>query len=255
MQRYYGDEPHIISSGRPRRGNGCLLVCAAAAALCAAALIIASALSGMDAGSVRLQRKTWYYLVFYTREDGEAAKLCALSLAETGGAGFIINDGSFRVAAAVYPSESDARKVAAKQTAETSILPVAAEELRLGFPADKSARKVLIGGFDAYADAYAAINEALASYDRGESTESALLLAAGRAREVLADAQRAVRGIESMAAFTADLSDFLAQAVRIADDAIEGEGAVSSRLRYAQCAIVYARSELSRRLSRVGVSV
>ncbi|MFR6640032.1 MAG: hypothetical protein ACLUSP_00625 [Christensenellales bacterium] len=64
---------------------------------------------------VRVKRKEWYFVSVLTAADSGQANVKALDIRSRGGAGYIYNDGDFSVIASVYPTEREAKAVAAKQ--------------------------------------------------------------------------------------------------------------------------------------------
>ncbi|MCL2675502.1 MAG: hypothetical protein FWE84_02785 [Firmicutes bacterium] len=109
--------PHIIGGkreryrerGRRRRGMGRTIVIA---------LIVATIIAGLAFGiylygpSYFRLSKADYYALTLTRTDSlKAAEDASKAVSAAGGAGYILNDGDFLVAAFVYKKESDAKVV------------------------------------------------------------------------------------------------------------------------------------------------
>ena len=153
MQPYYGDEPHIIQK-RPQnrrgyrsnygknRGRGLrvFLVLAVFAIIPVAATYAFLSKTEVVAGKTyRVKAETRYFLVTGTYDSIADANLAAAIVKERGGAGYIFNDGKFRIVAAVYKDKKTAETVAVKQKSETEIYPITIKETTLG--SDKAIAK------------------------------------------------------------------------------------------------------------------
>lgn len=109
--------------------------------------------------------KTYYFLCTAETEEKNAALVAAQSAAERGGAGYLYNDGKYKVVAAVYERESDAK----------TLVSVNADSFYFayGLPksdyasSDKKVLDYLIG--DWFNTVYTAATE----LERGNTTESA----------------------------------------------------------------------------------
>lgn len=115
--------------------------------VCATVFIITAIASFPSRDIIRLKAEKWYYVSFYSPTEIVEAELNAQSLKETGGAGYIINDGTFRVTAFVYDSSSDAKTVADKQTLAATVYTVALPEVKIDAVKDEKTSKQVKEGF------------------------------------------------------------------------------------------------------------
>lgn len=250
MQRFYGDEPHIIDRGRrsargkrryARRGPGAISIILLA--VCAAALLAVSAAWGNSGKKV--PASTWYFLSAYTRSGGTEAAVSASDVRGEGGAGYIINDGAFRVIIAVYPGEADAKKVAARLDRETEIIPLAIPAFDLG-GIDEDERERVKEALNVHSTAYDMLMGALAGFEGGGDAESELLFSAAKARELFDREYGRVADCKA----ARELGDYLAGASRALAALDEpDEAPAGARVRYAVCDVIYKRYLLGTRLN------
>ena len=260
MQQFYGDSPHIIDRKRKKRekkkhtivsfrAGGLLAACAA---LCVTALFAAVFFASGASDTFRIKAQTWYYVSFYSPTEIVEAELSAQNVKETGGAGYIINDGVFHIAASVYDSQRDAQTVADKQTKPAAVYKLVMPEIKLETIKDKDTSERVKRGFDAYSGAFNDITDVLTQFDRGVTTESALMHAVSTVRsEIIAEreVQQAIYNETSSSAVNA-LCDYLESAAASLDVAVLSEkNGLSSRIRYALCEIVYQRYALASALA------
>lgn len=260
MQQYYGDKPHIISrksKKRPKKRRGrtsgrVRAVLIGLCVVCAAVFLITVFAVYPSRDVIRLKAEKWYYVSLYSPTEIVEAELNAQSLKETGGAGYIINDGTFRVTAFVYDSSSDAKAVADKQTLTASVYTVALPEVKIDAVKDESTSKQVKEGFSVHGKVYDDIVSVLNEFDRGQTTESAMLHAVTTVRSYIVaerERQQAIYNETSSTAVNA-LCDYLDSAVQSLDIAMLGENnGLASRIRYALCEIIYNRYMLAAALN------
>lgn len=260
MQQFYGDSPHIIDRKRKKRAQkrhtvasfkaGGLL--ATFAAICVIALFAAVFFTSDSSDTFRIKARTWYYVSFYSPTEIVEAELSAQNIKETGGAGYIINDGVFHVAASVYDSQRDAQTVADKQSKPAAVYKLVMPEIKLETIKDKDTSERVKRGFDAYSGVFDDITDVLIQFDRGAATESALMHAVSNVRsEIIAEreVQQSIYNETSSPAVNA-LCDYLESAAASLDVAVLSEkNGLSSRIRYALCEIVYQRYALAAALA------
>ncbi len=264
MQQYYGDEPRIIPKSKIKRKksntvtalkiNGFAVF---ALFVCVAVMLVAVYFNNKSGEVLKIPAKSWYYISFYTRTAETEAAISAHSVKETGGAGYLINDGQFRVVAAVYKSESDAKSVAAKQTLEAEIYKLAVPGMKISAFGDKETDKTVKKAFSYYETVYDAVNTALIDFEKGQSTESALLHTLNDIRQGISEERFALEKVlaQSSSYEVNALSDCLASAADTLDNAVLGYGdsiiLLSARVRYALCEIVYGRYALGIELNNI----
>lgn len=173
------------------------------------------------AASPNFGGKTFFFLATAKSDDRDSAELNAVSSAERGGAGYIYNDGSYHVVAALYDRESDAKTLATVNQ-NSYYFALVLPAVGCG-ESDKAALDFVVGEF------CSALTTAAVELDRGNITEAAAEFAAGVALNKL----RSV----AVSAENARLSDAL---TRVADDAFSGDRSVLSGIRYVQIAAVVA---------------
>lgn len=256
MQQYYGDKPHIISRKNKKRPKKRQKTASAKikamliglCVVCATVFIITAIASFPSRDIIRLKAEKWYYVSFYSPTEIVEAELNAQSLKETGGAGYIINDGTFRVTAFVYDSSSDAKTVADKQTLAATVYTVALPEVKIDAVKDEKTSKQVKEGFSVHGKVYDDIVSVLNDFDRGQTTESAMLHAIASVRSSIIserERQQAIYNETSSSAVNA-LCDYLDSAAESLDTAMLGENnGLASRIRYALCEIIYKRYLLS----------
>lgn len=263
MQEFYGDEVRIIekkrikphknsNSGRPRRGNKIALFIIA---VCFAALIATAALSGINSDSITVKAKSWYYVSMFDYTVSDDAKLGATVVKEAGGAGYIVNDGTLHVTAAVYASQSDAKSVAEKQTMKAEVYKVTVQKVKFDSVKDKKTSKTVEKAFTYYETVYKNVTAAVTEYEQGRKTESELMLAVNEAKRDIAATREKLNAVfgETDCAEVGALCDYLYSAEKSLDDAVLGEAGVlfTSRLRYALCEIIDNRIKLGKSLAKM----
>lgn len=99
--------------GRSRRAAGALItvLLLLTAAICALVAFLPR-LSTVGAPAPNFKGKTFYMLATGRSTDREQSHVMAQYAVERGGAGYIYNDGEYKIIAAVYDKESDAKTLA-----------------------------------------------------------------------------------------------------------------------------------------------
>lgn len=263
MQQYYGDEPRIISKRKIKRRksntvkaikiNGFAIF---TVFLCVAVMLVAVIFNNKSGDILKIPADNWYYVSFYTRTTETDAAISAHSVKETGGAGYLINDGSFHVVASVYKSESDAKAVVSKQTLDASVYKLTVPGLKIPAYKDKETGKTVKKAFSYYGTVFKDIDDALVGFEKGQSTESALLHVLGNAKKGLNEMRFALEQIlaESNTYEVSALIEWFSSAAATLDKAVLGSEEsitlISSRVRYALCELVYGRYSLGIELNR-----
>ena len=238
MQRFYGDEPHIVEKRRaraakkptaaPSRRKIGLKLAVTAAVLSVFALFYVAFNSARTETVMRVKRKEWYYVGIFTSADSGQATIKALDIRTRGGAGFIYNDGNFSVVASVYPTEREAKSVEGKQPD----------------PATAETDETISSALALPAAAIAELNDMAQSYEKGNLTESEVAYRLDGIRAKANEFLCAVEGQTSAAAtYSAKVLAAIIEAIGKADD--DEAAVLSSRLRYCACEIVDGVAELS----------
>lgn len=176
---------------RPRRrsvrriyfGRVVALVCALCFAVCAAMLIFASKNGSVNV--MKIKSEEYFFVTTASTEFVSDASEKALALKNAGGAGYILNDGNFHVAAAVYLSKGDAATVA-KRLCDSGISALVYElstsEVKVGYSDDKS-RNAKVSELFSYPKTLVGEIESLSrSVDASEISEPLALLTAEKLR-------------------------------------------------------------------------
>lgn len=258
MQPYYGDEPHIIqkrtkkSRGYGYRRNAArrrvlpvfliLLLCTVLPIAATYALL--SKTTQTAGRTYRVKAETRYFLVTGSYDVTGDARLAAAVVKEKGGAGYLINDGKFRVIAAVYRDKKSAESVAAKQKDDIEIYPVTIKETTLGENAEIA--KKLSVALNVYDSVFSDVTSVTEEYERSNSTDGALTLAVTNAAERMTSAAREITDTDG----TGLIGEYLTAMAGILNDAAtEDKYTLPVRVRCALCSIVYERYVLSVKLS------
>lgn len=187
--RYSDSDAYIIQRGgrnnRPRGGGakrsaGILISVLLLLTVAICLLVVFLPRIGGDKKSVGASAtagKTYYFLCTAETEDRVQAISSAQNAMERGGAGYIYNDGKYRIIAAVYSRESDVK----------TLVTVNADSFyfSLGLPhgnyadGDKAVLEYLVGEW------FDTVSAASTELDRGNLSESAAEYAAWRACEKL----------------------------------------------------------------------
>lgn len=258
MQPYYGDEPHIIQKrtkksrgygGRRNVGHRRVLPVFLALLLCSVVPIVVtytflSKTTEAAGRTYRVKAETRYFLVTGSYDVTGDARLAAAVVKEKGGAGYLINDGKFRVIAAVYRDKKSAESVAAKQKSDNEVYPVTIKETSLGENAEIAKR--LSVALNVYDSVFIDVNSVTEEYERGNSTDGALTLAVTNAAGRFSDAAREITDADE----TGLIGEYLTAMAGILNDAAtEDKYTLPVRVRCALCSIVYERYVLSVKLS------
>lgn len=258
MQPYYGDEPHIIQKRHKkshgyggRRNKGycrvlpvflILLSCTVLPIVATYALL--SQTTQATGKTYCVKSETRYFLVTGSYDVTGDARLAAAVVKEKGGAGYVINDGKFRVVAAVYRDKKSAEAVAAKQKDDDEIYSVTIKETSLGENAEIAKR--LSVALNVYDSVFVDVTSVTEEYEQGNSTDGALTLAVTNAAERMTSAAREITDADG----TGLIGEYLTTMASVLNDATtEDKYTLPVRVRYALCSIVYERYVLSVKLS------
>lgn len=255
MQPYYGDEPHIIQKrpkkrrvyGKKRRGTLRIFLIFAFCAILPIAAVCAfmPKIAQPTTKTYRSKAYAIYFLITGSYDAIADANLASDVVRERGGAGYIINDGSFKVVAAVYKTKKTAEAVAAKQKIDATVYELTVKEAPLG--SDKDAAKRLMTALNACDSAYADITAVTEDCETGNATESALSLAVTNAANGLKDAAGGISDIE----VSSPIIEYLeASADGLAGTVTDEKHTLTVRVRYALCSLMYERYLLSSKLAK-----
>lgn len=178
-------------SPRPRRGRGAAGVLIAVlllltAAICALVFLLPRMTDRAADGAPTFKGKTFYFLATAQYSENEQALLGAQYAVERGGAGYVYNDGSYRIVAAVYDRETDA-KTLVSVNADSHYFELSVPQLVCG-SGEKTALEYLTGEW------FATVFNVATELDRGNISDAAAeyaALTACRKLESLSD------GVES----------------------------------------------------------
>lgn len=184
----YGDNAYIINRGgrRARKQNGArrtagvliAVLLLLTAVICLLVVFLPRVrLGGSASASIAAGGKTYYFLCTAETDERLQGVLSAQNAMERGGAGYLYNDGKYKVVAAVYKNESDVK----------TLVTVNADSFyfSLGIPSgnysdgDRAVINYLTGEW------FDTLSVAATELDRGNTTESAAEFAAFRACEKL----------------------------------------------------------------------
>lgn len=165
-RRYRNRKPEKYKSRRPRKAAGVLIavLLLLTAGICLLVVFLPS-LSTPSGGAPSFKGKTYYMLATAEVTDRAQAVVAAQYAAERGGAGYIYNNGSYHIIAAVYERETDA-KTLASVNADSHYFALAVPPSTCG-AGDKRALEYLTGEW------FNTVTVAATELDRGNITESA----------------------------------------------------------------------------------
>ena len=248
MQLKYGDRVHIIENNhkKPKRYAKVKRESRLKKAIVVLSLSLTLAIMLVyffgkthSSADVIAQRK-WYYVVVYEQTTVAKAQVSAKELKERGGAGFIINDGVFRIASAVYSSEIDAKNVASRLNA--SVYSVIAHKIYLPTSLTDEQKKIINQAYSSYSNSYHKMIKAIEEYEQGKSEESKLIYALNNTKSELIREKESVEAIllNNPSPQLDALRDYLETCIESVEIAEQGEDeSASSRARLATCKIVY----------------
>lgn len=251
MQRFYGDQPHILEKRRartskkskcaPQRKRSGVKFAAILSALSVLVLFCVVFGSSRTTTVTRVKNKEWYFVGIFTSSDSGQASIKALDIRTRGGAGFIYNDGNYSVIASVYPTEREAKTVAEKQPDPATVIKVEFCEMKFS---SEELNDSILSAFSLPTAVVAELNETAQSYEKGNLTESEV---AYRIDTIGARARELTYAIEQNTSRAATCAEkILAAITSAADEADDDASAVlSSRLRFCACEIVDKVAELS----------
>lgn len=170
--REYSEGAYFVSrkSRRPsphmRRGAGILVLVLIllTAGICLLVVFLPRLTVGVSSGA-DFSGKTFYFLTVGEYDGYSEAAIAARDTVSRGGAGYIHNDGKYKIVAAVYERETDAAALASvNDNAKYFALSLPAAKLGEG---DGAALKALSGEW------FTAVFTAATELDRGNATEAA----------------------------------------------------------------------------------
>ncbi len=151
---------------RPSRAAGMLIVILLllTAGICLLVLFMPKMSERAD-GNVNFKGKTFHFLSVATATDRSEALMGAQNARERGGAGYVFNNGSYRIIAAVYDRESDAKTLASVNDG-ADYFPVALPPLACS-ESDRLLLECIAGEF------FTSVFTAATELDRGNISDSA----------------------------------------------------------------------------------
>ncbi len=255
MQRYYGDYPRIITkNSRTRRSSGnnflpFLTIVTIIASL--VALLWAFTSTGNDDNKITVAEKTWHFVIVHERNEIVDAELAAVDVRERGGGGYILNDGSYKIAASVYGTNAAAIAVSNGIDGST-VLSVRIPKTQLSSVGAADDDNIIRKAINLYEVVYEKILTLVEIFEKGEIVESKLLFSVEETYasvKIVADEMKSLCAeypeaeLFSLSTFVDDMAQTVHGAI------IDEEHTPSSRLRYALCKIVCERYALSRSLA------
>lgn len=218
MQIISLDEPHIINK-RPRRNvikTFRLNVFALIIVLVSAVALTVAVVVGVAAGKyMRVSAEKYYLVEFGAYDTLLEARSAAEKNAASGGAGYVLNDGKFRVIGAAYRSKADAEAVKAKQSDAASVYILKIAAVKRPLIADGKTSKAAAAYMNKYKKYLSDLYAVTLALDAGEQGESVLAASIAEASAVLTLA------------------------------ATQKQSTLSSRIKYALVDILNKRAELS----------
>jgi hypothetical protein len=246
MQSLYGDYPRIITKNRKKRRKSALPVATALIFLLSLGALIIAFLPSKETSKITIGARSWYFVIVDEHTEIVKAEVEAALTREKGGAGYILNDGAYKVAAAVYASFSDAEKIV-ERIDNATVKKVKIERFSVNGIAKADAQN-LKKSFNFYETLYKNILASVEKFEREEISESKLLY---EIAEWHNETKRKVEEMKSLSSkypiptVTAFLT-FAQNLEKIVNSAImDEEHTAAVRTRYALCKIVFERYLLS----------
>ncbi|MDR2201196.1 MAG: hypothetical protein LBP26_00295 [Clostridiales bacterium] len=205
--------------------------------VCAAVFLLAA-----RAGYFKTAAREFYYVSVFRGGESGAARTAAEQNGRLGGAGYIINDGEFKVAAAVYAKKADAETVAARLLEagySASVLPLYAPGRKHADTKNGQTNAKIKAYYSVIDEMFSRLDAAAAALERGESTEALALRDASLLYEKCQKLNSEVAGLQNGEA--AALALLYPRYISSFDAAFSRRGAVPvlSLLRWLNCALVY----------------
>ena len=150
MQDFYGDTPFIISNKKRKkhisRGETVTIGVSASfiakiAFVAVVIVLVAGFMVFRFAFTVRTDGREYFVVCFYDGQDKTAAENISRDLIASGGSGYIVAGGTYKVYGGVYVSRADAEAVAARRN-EAFVESVGWKEEKLLFSASAEASTV-----------------------------------------------------------------------------------------------------------------
>ena len=250
MQSLYGDNPRIIPKKSTFRGkkvkSALPLMTFIIFAFSLGAILLVSLPSNPRAEKITVPAKSWHLVVVAEHTEIVKAEIEAQSVRERGGAGYIFNDGSYKIIASVYSTYEGASAVA--EGIEGSFV------YDLKIPSfsisdiENEDRKELKESLFFYQTLYEEMLRKVESFEKGEITESKLLFNVSKIHSETKKTYEQLKvfsskynrsSISAFSTFTGLLEQTVYSAV------MDELHTPASRMRYALCKIVCERYALS----------
>ncbi|MCH5165571.1 MAG: hypothetical protein J1G01_04135 [Clostridiales bacterium] len=220
-RRYRSRSETRYRKRKPRRAAGVLIavLLLLTAGICLLVVFLPKMTASVGAAPV-FKGKTFYMLATAKVSSRTEALIAAQSAAERGGGGYIYNDGEYRIIAAAYDRESDAKTLVSVNADSHYFALTVPSSSKSG---DKRVLEYIVG------DWFLTVTTAAAELDRGNITESA-------AEHAVAVACRKLCALADNAE-----SAYLKHAVTgVCDIGIQTNRTVLSYIRYVQVAVLVA---------------
>lgn len=147
--------------------------------LCLTVCILLLVFAPSRRGTFEIKQHNYFFVTTASTEYSSDATEKALAIKRAGGAGYILNDGTFRVMAAVYSNEGEAATVAKRLSengVSATVYELATEKLKFTAHEDKQ-KNAEIAELFAYPKSVAEKLETLSrEYDAAETSEALALL-------------------------------------------------------------------------------
>lgn len=237
MQEIYGENPQFIPKRRRKSEKSAkkvskFLVIFFAAAFLFGVIFCVCSFSDEQEDAIVFLPETWYFVIVSVPSDGEEAQIKATAVRARGGAGYIINDGKYNIAAAVYDKRVDAESVCARmdgafvceRTATGKKLALSDAAL-----AEKQTRTLVT-------TAIIELSELLYSFETAELSEAALTYAVSGWREKIN--RQSLEISDELPILSSQLSEWCGA---LSECERNEDGLLNGQLRYALCLMAYEK--------------
>ncbi|MDR0426288.1 MAG: SPOR domain-containing protein [Clostridiales bacterium] len=257
MQLISSDEPQIFRRSNKRTVIRTFRVNKIAAAILAVSALVLTGAIGfalytgkfMTIGAGRL-----YCAQFSIHESLAEAQKNAESLKAAGGAGYIVNDGGFRVVGGIYKSREEAQSVVDKQAGGAVLYELHIAKVTRPVIDDKTVAAAVKTGFSLHIRLFDGLYPVMNDLDKGRQSESVLMAAITAAKSDIEVERQKLNGYyeETGRAEIAALCGFFDRASVSLTAAETGTTrTLSSRLKYALAEIAALRARLSEAVAKL----
>ncbi len=240
MQEFYGENPQFISRRHRKNGKSSRKVFGFFVFI-AISIFIASVVFCMysffieQKDTVDFSAETWYFVIVSVPSDGEDAQIKATAIRTRGGAGYIINDGKYNIAASVYNRLADAESVCGRMDgAFVYEKKISAKKLPLSTAALAERQTT-----ELITSAIIELSELLYSFETAQLSEAALTYAVSGWRE-----KTEKRSLEISAELPVLSSELSEWANALSECERNEDGLLNGQLRYALCKMAYEKGKI-----------